>query len=616
MGQVFEAGEVFVRKHARAFGDSAVPFALELIEPERLVDEFLQPVPQAPLADGAVVKMGIEVDRFGRPLAYWIRNRHPGDLQFLHGEINKVERVPAEQIMHLRLVDRWPQTRGEPWLHAVARKLNDMDGYSEAEIVAARGAASYVFTIETPEPEHAARQPAADGTTAGADVSKEIVVEAGMGVRLAPGEKWETHSPNRPNTALDPFMRYMLREVAAGTGVSYESLSRDYSQSNYSSSRLALLDDRDLWKMLQQWFIRNFREPLHREWLRRRCSPARSPASRSPNTRSTPPSSRRRASSRAAGAGSTRPRKSRPPRKPSRRLHHARRRHRRDRRRARHRGHRPAARARARGREGARPRVRHLAHGVHRRRDRLAERHRRAADARWRRRHRRRRHAGRAARRQQQQVHQERPAFAGRSTFGEVSMAKKSQAQHRRDPRQDSTGSRAASRPLRASAKRPSAPSDVVLLRAAGRALVRHGDPLARRGRGRPRAARLRPRQPARQPRPGRLGRRDRVGAHRRKDKVGRATVRFGSSARATEVFNDVRDGILSSVSVGYRRMDMKLTRSSEEDGDEYTVTRWMPFEVSLVTIPADETVGVGRAAETDPFNPRQIRPKGAKNDP
>jgi lambda family phage portal protein len=268
MGQVFEAGEIFVRKHARAFGDSAVPFALELIEPERLLEEFMQPVPQAPLADGAVVKMGIEVDRFGRPLAYWIRSRHPGDLQFLHGEINKVERVPAEQIMHLRLVDRWPQTRGEPWLHAVARKLNDMDGYSEAELVAARAAASYVFTIKTPEPDTPLANQAADGTTAGADVAKEIVVEAGMGLRLAPGEEWETHSPNRPNTALDPFMRYMLREVAAGTGVSYESLSRDYSQSNYSSSRLALLDDRDLWKMLQQWFIRNFREPLHREWLR------------------------------------------------------------------------------------------------------------------------------------------------------------------------------------------------------------------------------------------------------------------------------------------------------------------------------------------------------------
>jgi lambda family phage portal protein len=63
-------------------------------------------------------------------------------------------------------------------------------------------------------------------------------------------------------------MRYMLREVAAGCGVSYESLSRDYSQSNYSSSRLALLDDRDLWRMLQQWWIRAFRKPLHKVWLR------------------------------------------------------------------------------------------------------------------------------------------------------------------------------------------------------------------------------------------------------------------------------------------------------------------------------------------------------------
>jgi lambda family phage portal protein len=196
-----------------------------------------------------------------------VRRRHPGELRFIQGETDMVERVPADQIVHLRLVDRWPQTRGEPWLHAVARKLNDMDGYSEAEIVAARGAASYVFTIETPDDNSPLAGQTATGADAGASVSKEVVVEPGMGVRMAPGEEWKTHAPNRPNTALDPFMRYMLREVAAGAGVSYESLSRDYSQSNYSSSRLALLDDRDLWKMLQQWFIRNFRFPLHKQWL-------------------------------------------------------------------------------------------------------------------------------------------------------------------------------------------------------------------------------------------------------------------------------------------------------------------------------------------------------------
>lgn len=82
-------------------------------------------------------------------------------------------------------------------------------------------------------------------------------------------------------------------------------------------------------------------------------------------------------------------------------------------------------------------------------------------------------------------------------------------------------------------------------------------------------------------------------------DKVGRAVVRFGNSERANEIFRDVKDGILSSISVGYRRDEMKLTKTGEEEDDEYTVTRWTPLEVSLVTVPADHTVGVGRAADS-----------------
>ena len=269
IGQIFEAGEVFVRKHYRPFGGSQIPFALELIEAERVMDEFHNPTPPWPSAPGAMVKMGVEQDEFGRPLAYWIRKRHPGDLRWIQGQTtNNIERVPADQIWHLRLVDRWPQTRGEPWLHTVARKLNDMDGYSEAEIMAARAAASIVYTIKTANENSplAGQEPA--GSNSGASISKEFAVEPGMGVRLDPGEEWDTHAPNRPNTALDPFMRYMIREFAAGVGISYESVSRDYSQSNFSASRLALLDDRDVWRMLQQWWIRSFRKPLHDEWLR------------------------------------------------------------------------------------------------------------------------------------------------------------------------------------------------------------------------------------------------------------------------------------------------------------------------------------------------------------
>lgn len=263
MGQVFEAGEVFVRKHYRPFGNSQIPFALEMIEAERIADNYLSTPALPAIAPGAVMKMGIEVDQYDRPLAYWVRTRHPGESHYRMGETDKMERVPADQMIHLRLVDRWPQTRGEPWLHAVARKLNDMDGYSEAEILAARGAASIVFTVETPD----SHSPLGGTEVAGGDVGNELAVEAGMGIRLNPGEEWKTHAPNRPNTALDPFMRYMLREISAGTGPSYEAISRDYSQSNFSSSQIAVQEDRDLWRIIQQWFIRTFRKTLHAEWL-------------------------------------------------------------------------------------------------------------------------------------------------------------------------------------------------------------------------------------------------------------------------------------------------------------------------------------------------------------
>ena len=253
MGQVFETGEIFIRKHYRSFGGSSIPFALEVIEPERVIDEFQ---PSSFLPD-AVVRMGVESDEFRRPLAYWIRRLHPGEIRYSAIETDRIERIPADQIIHLRIVDRWPQTRGEPWLHCVMRKLNDVDGYSEAEIVASRAAASYMGIIET-EQDYGEKQE---------DNSREITLEPGIVEKLNPREKFNFVSPNRPNSQMDPFMRLMLREIAAGTGVSYESLSRDYSQSNYSSSRLALLDDRDLWRVFQLWFIRNFRNQIHREWL-------------------------------------------------------------------------------------------------------------------------------------------------------------------------------------------------------------------------------------------------------------------------------------------------------------------------------------------------------------
>ena len=77
-------------------------------------------------------------------------------------------------------------------------------------------------------------------------------------------------------------------------------------------------------------------------------------------------------------------------------------------------------------------------------------------------------------------------------------------------------------------------------------------------------------------------------------DKVLRAKVRFGRSALAQEVFQDVVDGIRSNVSVGYRVNKMER---SPTDKNAYLVRSWSPLEVSVVSIPADPSVGVGRSA-------------------
>lgn len=82
-------------------------------------------------------------------------------------------------------------------------------------------------------------------------------------------------------------------------------------------------------------------------------------------------------------------------------------------------------------------------------------------------------------------------------------------------------------------------------------------------------------------------------------DRVGRAVVRFGKSARAEEVFQDVKDGIRQNVSVGYMIHKAVLVEQNEEQ-DTFRVTDWEPFEVSLVSVPADASVGIGRSADAE----------------
>jgi lambda family phage portal protein len=250
-----ESGEVFVRMIRQPFGDSRVPFALQVLEADYLIDDD---VPQA--MEGNTVRLGIEVDGYLRPQAYHFYANHPGDTYAGNPRTNgRKIRVPADEVIHLFMPERPGQTRGVTWFASALMRLHMLQGYEEAEVVRARASSALMGFITSPE-----------GELMGDEVYEgERVSEFTPGVfrYLQPGESVSVPDLNAPDGQLEPFTRSMLRAAAAGVGVSFESMSKNFTESNYSSSRLSLLEERDTYKVLQRYMIENFHHEVFRSWL-------------------------------------------------------------------------------------------------------------------------------------------------------------------------------------------------------------------------------------------------------------------------------------------------------------------------------------------------------------
>ena len=137
--------------------------------------------------------------------------------------------------------------------------MHHLAGYEEAEVIRARANSSLMGFITSPEGELQG-----DEVYDGERVSN---FEPGVFKYLAPGETVTVPQLDAPDGQFEPFLRAMLRAMASGLGCSYETISRDFSQSNYSSSRLSLLEDRDNWRALQNYMIENFHQPIYAAWL-------------------------------------------------------------------------------------------------------------------------------------------------------------------------------------------------------------------------------------------------------------------------------------------------------------------------------------------------------------
>ena len=240
-------GEVLVRFLRGA--SNPWGFQVELIDADRLDHTW-----NAELANGSRIVMGVEQDAFGRAVAYHLWSGHPSEYLPSGGRV----RVPAGEIIHVYRKDRARASRGIPWASPVMLQLNLLGRYWEAEAAAANAEADRLAFLKS------------DLTDMGDQpnpMEAEIQSEHATFIPLPPGVDAVVPPLQHPNSAFDSFTKAMLKGISSGLGVAYHSLSGDVGDANYSSARVALLEERDNWRKLQGWFSRSFCDPIFRAWL-------------------------------------------------------------------------------------------------------------------------------------------------------------------------------------------------------------------------------------------------------------------------------------------------------------------------------------------------------------
>jgi lambda family phage portal protein len=187
---------------------------------------------------------GITIDSNGKPVSYRLHKTHPGDTNIAKFSSEYID-VPADRISHVFRQERPGQVRGVPWSHAVIETLKDFADYQYSTLIAKKIAACFVGVITTN---------GNDALLSAADLKEkreaELEMNPGSFRYVGPGEDVKFSSPPQ-STGYAEFVRESMRAVAAGYGVSYEAMTGDYSQVNFSSGRMGHIEFRrniDFWR--------------------------------------------------------------------------------------------------------------------------------------------------------------------------------------------------------------------------------------------------------------------------------------------------------------------------------------------------------------------------------
>ena len=228
--------------------------AIELIESERLIN--MTPKAGMTSADAAV-----ETGARGEVIAYHIKKA--GAVIGTKSESVRIEardKSGRPKVLHVFPTKRPGQLRGVPWFAPVMTLFKDLSDTIEAEVIAARVAACLAVFVTMQDPLYGAiGNQTETETTTNARIQS---LEPGLVGYLRPGESVNVLNPNRPGDTFAPFVEMVLRMIGTSLNLPYELLSKDFSKTNYSSARAAILEGRRMFTTWRGWFARKFCQPI------------------------------------------------------------------------------------------------------------------------------------------------------------------------------------------------------------------------------------------------------------------------------------------------------------------------------------------------------------------
>lgn len=230
---MMESGEaIILRRPAKSTDNLAVPMQYQVLESDHL--DGRKNEKETP--GGGKIIQGVELDAQGKKVAYWLFKNHPGGRL---RTFEKSQRVDARFVIHLFEKKRAGQLRDVSWFAPVMLRMRDLADYDDAELLAKKIQACFGMAITQEGDE--GQGPIVNVKGEDNKPRREEKITPGMIARLNPGEDVKTISPSI-SPGYGEYTNKQLHAIAAGLGITYEMMTGDFSQVNYSSFRGAMLD--------------------------------------------------------------------------------------------------------------------------------------------------------------------------------------------------------------------------------------------------------------------------------------------------------------------------------------------------------------------------------------